>query len=297
MLGKHFLSLHHFTASDLNKIISRAATLKSELRAGVPHPLLKGKTMAMIFQQPSNRTRISFEVGMNQLGGFTLNIRPDEIQLASREPIPDVARVMSRYVDVVMMRVAKHSTLTEFAAASSVPVVNGLCDKFHPCQAASDMLTIQEHKGRLEGLKMCYIGDGNNVCVSLIHACNLMGMKITVACPKGYEPTLDGDFDYELSHTPAEAIRNSDVVYTDVWTSMGQEEESERRRQKFKGFTITKELFEQASAEALFMHCLPAHRGEEVTHDVVEHPRSIVFDQAENRLHVQKAILAGILSS
>lgn len=297
MKGSHFLSLHTLSADQLEQILGRAEKLKRELKSGTEHHLLRGKTLAMLFLQPSNRTRLSFEIGMTQLGGSALNIRPDEIQLAKREPIPDVARVMSRYVDAVMMRVVQHSTIEEFAEASSVPVINGLSDRYHPCQAASDLLTIREHKGTLRGLKLCYIGDGNNVCISLVHACNLMGIEMVVACPKGYEPMPEPGFHCEVTHNPSEAIAGADVVYTDVWTSMGQEEESERRRRKFKNYTITQELFEQADSKAIFMHCLPAHRGEEVTHEVVEHPRSVVFDQAENRLHAQKAILSLLLAA
>ncbi len=293
----HFLSLHTLSPDELTGILALAEKLKRELKAGIEHRVLRGKSLAMLFLQPSNRTRLSFEVGMTQLGGSAVNIRPDEIQLAKREPIPDVARVMSRYVDAVMMRVVKHDTIEEFAASATVPVINGLSDRYHPCQAASDMLTIREKKGRLAGLRLCYIGDGNNVCVSLMHACSLLGLQMVVGCPKGYEPIFEHGFSCDVVNNAAEAISGADIVYTDVWTSMGQEDESERRRRQFKSYTITTELFDRAAPDAIFMHCLPAHRGEEVTHEVVEHPRSVVFDQAENRLHVQKAILMSLLNA
>ncbi|MBP9838535.1 MAG: ornithine carbamoyltransferase [Proteobacteria bacterium] len=298
MLGKSFLALNEFTKTEIASVLELASKLKEEQKNGNAKSPLVGKTLAMIFQHPSNRTRLSFEVGMHQLGGSSINIRPDEVQLGLREPIKDVARVMSRFVDAVMLRVAKHTDLLEFANYSSVPVINGLSDLHHPCQAVADLLTIQEHKGELKNLKVSYIGDGSNVCNSLIHACSLFDLEISVACPKGFEPTLDKAYDkLEVTHEPDKGIKNADVVYTDVWTSMGQEEEKERRLKKFKGYTINKELFHLAKHDAIFMHCLPAHRGEEVTDDIVEHPRSVVFDQAENRLHAQKAILVKLLKS
>ena len=293
--GKHVLSIDDFSRDEVEHILRHAAKLKEERRTKQSHRILRGKTLAMLFLQPSNRTRVSFEVGMSQLGGQTVNIRPDEVRLGEREPIADVARVLSRYVDAIMMRVVKHETIVEFAKYSSVPVINGLSDRFHPCQAISDILTIQEKKGRLEGLKLCYIGDGNNVCNSLIDVAKIFGLQMVVSCPKGYEPMRDGGEDYEVIHNPEQAVSGADIVYTDVWTSMGQEDDAARRVKKFKGYCITESLFSKAASDAIFMHCLPAHRGEEVVHEVVEHPRSVVFDQAENRLHAQKAILALLL--
>ncbi|MFN8390185.1 MAG: ornithine carbamoyltransferase [Bdellovibrionota bacterium] len=294
--GRHFISVEDFTKPELEEVIRLAEKLKDERAKNIDHRLLDGKSLALIFLQPSNRTRLSFEIGMFELGGKTINIRPEEIKLGEREPISDVARVMSRYVDAVMMRVVKHEHIVEFAKYSTVPIINGLSDKYHPCQAISDILTIQEKKGKLAGLKLCYIGDGNNVCVSLIHAARVFGIEMVVSCPKGYEPMLEGN-GYEVIHNPEQAIEGADVVYTDVWTSMGYEEETARRLKKFKGYTITEQLFAKAAPDAIFMHCLPAHRGEEVTHEVVEHPRSVIFDQAENRLHAQKAVLALLLKS
>jgi ornithine carbamoyltransferase len=296
--GRHFLSIDDFSKAELEQILQLSIRLKDERGKNIDHKLLDGKSLAMIFLQPSNRTRLSFEVGMFELGGKTINIRPNEIKLGEREPIADVARVMSRYVDAVMMRVAKHEHIVEFARYSSVPVINGLSDRYHPCQAVADILTIQEKKGRLAGLKLCYIGDGNNVCISLIHAAEVFGLEMVVSTPPGYEPPLDGDArGCTLIQDPQQAIRGADVVYTDVWTSMGQEEETIRRLKNFEGYTITEELFAQAADDAIFMHCLPAHRGQEVVHEVVEHPRSVIFDQAENRLHAQKAVLALLLGS
>ena len=295
--GKHFISIDDFNREELEQILALATKLKAERKANKNHRVLRGKTLAMMFLQPSNRTRVSFEVGMSQLGGDTVNIRPDEVRLGEREPIADVARVLSRYVDAIMMRVVKHETIVEFAKYSSVPVINGLSDRFHPCQAISDILTIQEKKGRLEGLKLCYVGDGNNVCNSLIDVAKVFGIKMIVSCPKGYEPIHDGGDAFQVITSPEQAVAGADIVYTDVWTSMGHEDESARRLKKFKGYTVTEALFAKAAPDAIFMHCLPAHRGEEVTHEVVEHPRSVIFDQAENRLHAQKAVLALLLES
>lgn len=293
---RHFISLDQFTAAEVEDLLTLAAELKREIKSKKATPRLSGKSLAMLFLQPSNRTRVSFEVGMYQLGGNVVNIRPEEIKLGQREPVADVARVLSRYVDGVMMRVVKHEHITEFAEWSSVPVINGLSDRCHPCQALSDMLTILEHKGRLRGINLCYVGDGNNVCNSLIHAAHLLGVNMSVCCPQGYEPTLSQEnWSYRLFHKPEEAVQGADVIYTDVWTSMGFEEETARRLKRFKGYAVTESLLKLADKEVIFMHCLPAHRGEEVTHEVVESKHSVVFDQAENRLHAQKAVLARLL--
>ncbi len=296
MQTRHFLSLDQYSDADLNEMLELSIKLKSEQKAGRGKPLLAGKALAMIFQKPSNRTRVSFEMGMYQLGGKAINVRPNEINLGVREPAKDVARVMSRYVDIIMMRVRDHRDLVEYAEYSSIPVINGLCDLYHPCQALSDILTIKEQKKKLEGLNFCYIGDGNNVCNSLIHACKAFGLKMTVSCPEGYEPTLSQEkWPYQIIHNPDQAIAGADVVYTDVWTSMGQEAETKIRLKKFKAYKITLDLFSKAKADAIFMHCLPAHRDEEVSDEVAEHPHSVIFDQAENRLHAQKAIMVRLL--
>lgn len=290
--GRHLLSIEDITKDELGAILALAAKLKKLQKSGSPHQLLKGKSLAMIFQKPSNRTRMSFEVGISHLGGHAVNVRPNEIQMGDREPIADVARTISRYVDGVIFR-GKHEDLVEFAEYSDVPVINGLSDLFHPCQGIADALTIEEHKGGLKNLKICYVGDGNNVCNSLIQICDLLGIEITVACPAGHEPMcLKGSSHARHIVEPEIAVRGADVVYTDVWTSMGQEAEYQKRLQEFKNYTVTSALMKHAAKGAIFMHCLPAHRGEEVEHEVFESPASVVFDQAENRMHAQKAILA-----
>ncbi|HQH27724.1 MAG TPA: ornithine carbamoyltransferase, partial [Oligoflexia bacterium] len=238
-----------------------------------------------------------FEVGITQLGGSALNIRPEEIQMGKRESIADIARVISRYVDAVMMRVLRHSDIVEFAKYSNAPVINGLSDLYHPCQAVSDMLTIEEHKGKLRGLTLCYVGDGNNVCNSLIEMAHLTGMKMIVSCPEGYEPYINSKkIPHKIVRDPNSAVSGADVIYTDVWTSMGQEKESLIRLRAFRDYTISEAMMAQAAPGAIFMHCLPAHRGEEVDKAVVDGPQSVIFDQAENRLHAQKAVLALLLS-
>lgn len=290
--GRHLLSIEDISKDELGAILALAAKLKKLQKSASPHLLLKGKNLAMIFQKPSNRTRMSFEVGITQLGGHAVNVRPNEIQMGDREPIADIARTISRYVDGVIFR-GKHDDLAEFAEYADVPVINGLSDLFHPCQAIADALTIEEQKGGLKNLKICYVGDGNNVCNSLIQICDLLNIEITIACPAGYEPMcLKGSNFARHIADPEIAVRGADVVYTDVWTSMGQEGESQKRLNDFKNYTVTSALMKHAAKGAIFMHCLPAHRGEEVEHDVFESPASVVFDQAENRMHAQKAILA-----
>lgn len=292
MKGQHFISLADFSAEQLREVLELAKRLKALKRAGTPHRYLDGKVLGMLFQKPSNRTRISFEVGMYDLGGSALNLRPDEINMGVRESVADVAQVLSRYVDAVMMRVLDHRDIQEFSRHSKVPVVNGLSDIDHPCQAISDMLTVEEHKGPLAGKRFCYVGDGNNVCVALIHACKKLGVEMIVSCPHGYEPPLDREaWSYQVIHNAEHAVRGADVIYTDVWISMGQEQETELRLRRFAEHSVTPALMKCASPDAIFMHCLPAHRGEEVDAEVMDGPQSVVFDQAENRLHVQKAIL------
>ena len=295
--GRHFISIADFTAQEIRYVLDLAKDLKSQQKRGEGSALLQGKTLAMIFQKPSMRTRVSFEVGIFQLGGAALNIRPTEIDMGKRESIPDVARVMSRYVDLVMLRVLKHTDISEFARNASVPVINGLSDLYHPCQALADMLTIEEHRGSLKGCKLVYIGDGNNVANSLILASKQLGVSFTISCPAGFEPTIPTELGkYSIEHDPRRAVADADVVYTDVWTSMGQEAETIKRLRAFDGYTVTQDLLTLAKDDVLFMHCLPAHRGEEVDEFVVDGSNSVVFDQAENRMHAQKALMVALAS-
>jgi len=290
MNGKNFLTLSDFSKEEFKAILDKAIEIKSQFKTGNKTSILEDKTLAMIFEKPSNRTRVSFEVGMLQLGGNPIVIKPEELQMGKREPISDIAKVLSRYVNGVMMRVMRHTDLVEFAKHSEVPVINGLSDLFHPCQAVADLLTIYEHKKSFSGIKVCYIGDGNNVCNSLINACNLADIEITVSCPEGFEPIIDKS-NYNLVRDPKEAAKNTDVVYTDVWVSMG-EEDARTKQKAFESYSVNSEIMSNAKKDAIFLHCLPAHRGEEVSAEVVDGKQSVVFDQAENRMHAQKAILA-----
>ena len=300
---KHLLTIADLSADEVWQILNLARELKEEWRKGGNKPILKGKTLGMIFQKPSLRTRVSFEMAMIHLGGQALYLSPDEIKLGVRESVPDVARVLSRYVDGIMARVFAHSHIQELAAYSRVPVINGLSDYSHPCQALSDVFTIWEKRGRLQGLKLAYVGDGNNVATSLLFAATKVGMDIALASPEGYEMSDDvvqlgqefaahSGSSIELGRDPAAAVRGADVIYTDVWTSMGQEEETEKRLQVFPPYQINTTLVAQAKPDVMVMHCLPAHRGQEITDEVADGPHSVLFDQAENRLHAQKAILA-----
>ena len=299
----HCLSLDDFSSDQAHALLESAIRLKSELKAGKASgtgsafPPLAGKTLAMIFEKPSNRTRVSFEVGMYQLGGHALNLRYDEIAMGKRETVADTSKVLSRYVDGVMARVFRHSDLVEFAEVSEKPVINGLSDAFHPCQALADMLSIHEVKGSLQGLTLAYVGDGNNVANSLVVAARLFGLSMRLATPKGYEVKLSSkEYGFEALNDPSEACEGADIVYTDVWASMGQEEESSRRRRDFQGFQVNTSLMALAAADAIFLHCLPVHRGDEVSAAVVDGPQSRVYDQAENRLHAQKAILTALMA-
>ncbi len=304
----HFLSLSDLTSDQLASLINLAVKLKQEWRAGGNAPLLKGKTLGMVFTKPSLRTRVSFDMAMLHLGGQALYISPNEISLGQRESVADVARVLSRYVDAMMARVFSHRDVVELAQHSRVPVINGLSDYSHPCQALADLLTIYEKFGTLQGIKIAYVGDGNNVANSLIFGAALSGASFSIASPAGYEITGDvvarakamanktGSKLY-FSHDPAEAVREADVIYTDVWTSMGQEAESQKRLEVFAPkYQINSALVGKAKRNAIVMHCLPAHRGQEITDDVVDGPHSVVFDQAENRMHAQKAILVQLLA-
>jgi len=263
---------------------------------------LKNKSLAMIFELPSTRTRVSFEVAMTDLGGHALCLNMGDLQLSRGEPIKDTARTLSRYVHAIMLRVKNHSTIEEFASYSTVPVINGLSNFEHPCQAISDLLTILEYKNKLENVKIAWIGDGNNVCNSIILASALAGMKISVSNPKGYEPdsfvvekAMEMKAEISFEPDPFEAVKDADVIYTDVWTSMGMEEERSKRLVDFSGYQVNEKLVNAAKDDVIVMHCLPAHRGEEITEEVIEGPKSVVFEQAENRLHAQKAILMKIM--
>ena len=306
MKGRSIDSLFHLTKEEIEQILKTSELLKFQLLRGEEHPLLKGKTLAMIFEKPSTRTRVSFEVGMWQLGGYALYLNANDLQLGRGETIADTARVLSRYVDVIMARVFAHQTILDLVKYSRVPVINGLSDFTHPCQGLADLFTIYEKKGRLSGLKLAYVGDGNNVAHSLLFGCSKVGMDITLACPKGYEPNPEvvakgeeegrrSGCNIKVTSDPKEAIKGADVVYTDVWASMGKEKEHKERVKKFKPYQVNAKLVKEAKEDYLFMHCLPAHRGEEVTDEVADSKNSIIFDQAENRLHTQKAILALIM--
>jgi ornithine carbamoyltransferase len=305
---QHFLSIADLSADEVWQVLNQAKELKEEWQQGGNKPILKGKTLGMIFQKPSLRTRVSFEMGMIHLGGQALYLSPAEISLGVRESVPDVARVLSRYVDGIMARVFAHKHIEELAAYSRVPVINGLSDYNHPCQALTDLFTIWEKKGKLEGLKLAYVGDGNNVAASLLFATAKVGMDMTLASPEGYELSNDvvelgqefadqSGSKVELVRDPAAAVRSADVIYTDTWVSMGQEEETKRRLKDFVPYQVNAALVAQArpdvrNGHVIVMHCLPAHRGQEITDEVADGPHSVLFDQAENRMHAQKAILA-----
>lgn len=296
---KHFLSINDVSKEEILALIDKAAELKHDLKAGKDQSnLLKGKTLGMIFEKPSLRTRISFEVGMYQLGGHSVVLNSDEIQISAREARSDVARIMSRYLSAVMIRTFGQEVLEETAKYSSIPIINGLSDLEHPCQTLADLLTIKEHYGSFDKLKIAYIGDGNNTVRSLMLACGKLGIKIHVACPLGYEPGKAYESAYStVSHGVGEAVQDADVVYTDVWSSMGQEKEAQKRKSIFAGYQINKGILEEyAKKTAIVLHCLPAHRGEEITAEALEKHEDTILNQAENRLHTQKAILLHLLA-
>lgn len=306
LAGRDLLCLQDFTREEIETILKTAEMMKIWNKIGKPHRVLEGKTLAMIFQKPSTRTRISFEVGIYQLGGYGLYLNANDLQLRRGETIADTARVLSRYVDGIMARVFDHKDVEDLAKYASVPVINGLSDFSHPCQALADYQTILEKKGRIQGLKVVYVGDGNNVAHSLMIAGTKLGANVVVATPEGFEPdekvikwaeqnAAESGGSFELLHDPVQAVKDADVIYTDVWASMGQEAEAEERRKIFQPFQVNKELVKHAKPDYIFMHCLPAHRGEEVTDDVIDSPNSVVFDQAENRLHAQKAVMALVM--
>ena len=304
MKPKHLVTLQEMDRGEILQLFRTTAELKQQRKTAVHK--LEGKTLGLLFQKPSVRTRVSFEVGMAQLGGQSLYIGPVELQEGKRETPKDMARVLSRYLDGIVARTFRHTEVEEMARYSDIPVINGLSDTSHPCQGLADLFTVLEKKGKLQGVKIAYIGDGNNVCHSLMEGCALLGAHLTIAAPKDYRP--DPSVDkwaqreakksgalIEVTRDPAQAVRGTAVVYTDVWTSMGQEQEKLRRQKAFQGFRVNSAMMKTAGREALFMHCLPAHRGEEVTDEVMDSKQSIVYDQAENRLHVQKAILLRLL--
>jgi len=304
--GKDFLALKDFSTEEIEYLLALASELKQKQLSGEAYTPLSGKTLAMIFEKPSTRTRVSFEVGMTQLGGHALNLNSNDLQIGRGETVADTAKVLSQYVDAIMIRTFAHSIIEELAENATVPVINGLTDDAHPCQALADLLTIYEVKKQLKGLKLVYVGDGNNVAHSLMIAAAKVGMDCTIACPENYEPkqsfveeakriaAVTGS-NIVVTHNPYEAVKDADVIYTDVWTSMGQEEESAERLKVFEPFQVNNELVKYAKQDYIFMHCLPAHRGEEVTADVIDGKHSVVFHQAGNRLHVQKAILLALL--
>ncbi len=299
-MTKHFLSIEDVTKEEILALLDRAEQLKKDLKAGKDQTnLLRGKSLGMIFEKPSLRTRISFEVGMNQLGGNAIILNTNEIQIGEREARSDVARVMSRYLDALMIRTFGHEILTETAEFSTIPIINGLSDTEHPCQTLADLLTIKEHFGSFDNLKLAYIGDGNNTVRSLMLACAKLGIKIHVACPLGYEPGREYESEFStVSHSVGEAVHKADVVYTDVWSSMGQEKEALKRKKIFAGYQINKALLEEyAKKTAIVLHCLPAHRGEEITAEALEKHENTILNQAENRLHTQKAILLSLLGN
>ncbi len=306
--GMNFLTLLDYSSEQINELLDFSILLKKYQKEGVPHTFLAGKTLAMIFEKSSTRTRVSFEVGMTQLGGSALFLSSKDSQLGRGEPISDTAQVLSRYVDGIMIRTHGHEIIEELAKHSTVPVVNALTDEFHPCQALADIMTIYEVKGTFKDVKTVYVGDGNNVAHSLLIACAKVGMDVAIATPKGYEPKQwivneieaicqENGATFQLTNDPVEAVNGADVLYTDVWTSMGYEEETVHRLEVFKPFQVNKTLVQYAKDDYMFLHCLPAHREEEVTADIIDGPHSYIFDQAENRLHVQKAILAALMSN
>jgi len=307
-MTRHLLTIFDLSTKEIESLLIRARELKAIQKQGIECRPLKGKTLGLLFEKQSTRTRLSFEVAALQLGGHSIYLSPHQIQMGRGEELRDTARVFSRYLDGVVIRTFEHKMIEEFAGNSSIPVINGLTDIHHPCQIISDMLTILEKKERISGIRLAYIGDGNNVAHSLIEGAAVMGMHIRIASPKGYEPdhriteiarqkAKETGAAIEIMEDPFEAVDNADVVYTDVWTSMGQEEEEGKRKSMFKKYRINRELMKKAKGDAIILHCLPAHRGEEITDEMMESPQSVVFDQAENRLHMQKALLEMLMGN
>lgn len=297
---QHFLSLRDLTADELGRIIERAIELKAMQKSGTLHEPLRNRMLALVFDKSSTRTRVSFETGMTQLGGNSMFLSPRDTQLGRGEPIEDTARVMSRMVDVIVIRTHSHEMVETFAANSKVPVINALTDLYHPCQLLADIQTYVEHRGEIKGRIVAWVGDGNNVCHSWMNAADMLGFKLNIATPDGYQPDQNlvnkcGN-SVELFTRPDQAVAGADIVVTDTWASMGQEEEKKVREQAFAGFMVDAKMMRLAKKEALFMHCLPAYRGSEVSADVIDGPQSVVWDEAENRLHAQKALLEHLLA-
>ena len=297
---RHFLSLLDLTADELNQLLKRAAELKRLQHDRQAHTTLEHRVLAMVFEKSSTRTRVSFETGMNQLGGSALFLSPRDTQLGRGEPIEDTARVLSSMVDIIMVRTFEHEKIDKLAQYSSVPVINGLTDREHPCQLLADLQTWFEHHDSIQGATVTWVGDGNNMCHSWIHAAQLLDFKLNIACPAGYDPDSkilqDAGHNASVIRDPEQAARNSNLLVTDVWASMGQEDEQDDRATVFEPYQVNESLMSVAESDALFMHCLPAHRGEEVTAEVIDGPQSVVWNEAENRLHSQKALLEFLLA-
>lgn len=301
---KHLLKMLDLSTEEIIEILNLADQLKYELKHGIPHPHLKGKTLGMIFQKASTRTRVSFETGMYQLGGYPLFLSSNDLQIGRGEPVQDTARVLSRYLDGIMIRTFEQKEVEDLAEYGSIPIINGLTDFCHPCQVLADLMTIREFKGSFDGLKMCFIGDGNNMANSLIVGCLKVGMSVAIACPDDYQPPKEildfaktyGD-KFEMTNSPMQAAKGADVLITDVWASMGQEGEAEKRKKAFAGYQINDELMAQANSDAMVLHCLPAHREEEITEKVFEAHANEIFEEAENRLHAQKAVMVKLMAN
>ena len=300
MSVRHFLTLLDLTPAELNRLIARAIELKAMQKRGERHDIFRGKTLGMIFEKSSTRTRVSFEVAMTQFGGASIFLSPRDTQLGRGEPIEDAARVLSRMVDAVMIRTFGHDIVETFAAHSAVPVINALTDDFHPCQLLADIQTFVEHRGSIQGKRVVWVGDGNNMCNSYINAARQFDFELVVSCPEGFEPRADlverERSRVSIERDPVKAAEGAHLVVTDVWASMGQEEEQASRERAFADYQVNTALMDRASKDALFMHCLPAHRGEEVSHEIMDDARSVVWDEAENRLHAQKALLEFLLT-
>lgn len=298
---KHLLKLNDFSREEILSVLNLADQLKYERKNGVKNEYLKGKKLGMIFQKSSTRTRVSFEVGMYELGGYALFLSNRDLQIGRGEPVEDTARVLSRYLDGIMIRTFAQKEVEDLAKFGSIPVINGLTDYCHPCQVLADLMTIRERKGAFKGLKLCFIGDGNNMANSLMVGAVKTGMSFSIACPKGYEPDKElmklakENIEFTLCRNAEEAAKNADVVYTDVWASMGQEEEKAKREKAFAGFQVNEKVMKAANKGAMVLHCLPAHRGEEITADVFEAHSGEIFDEAENRLHAQKAVMCKLM--
>jgi ornithine carbamoyltransferase len=306
MKGKSLIEINHLSLEEIYQIFDLSGTLKEKQNTGEPHKLLEGKTLGMIFSKPSTRTRISFETGIYQLGGMGMYFNQNDLQLKKSESVSDTAKVLSRYLNGIMIRTFDHQDVIDLAKFGSIPVINGLTDLHHPCQVLTDLFTVLEKRRTLKGLKLVYIGDGNNVAHSLLHGCSKVGMNITIASPSGYMPNQEIVAEskvnakymgskIEITEDPVKAVSGADIIYTDVWASMGQEKEAAERRKKFIKYQVNSKLVKNAKDDYIFMHCLPAHRGDEVTDEICDSPNSVIFDEAENRLHVQKAIMALVM--